>query len=332
MFSKKKSQLVLRDLIDIKTWQKMQDNFSAITDITLRTLDAKGDAVTSTSKESRLCRELLKDSKARQRLCGDCLPTFLGGKGTVDKNLSFTCEAGLCNFIVPLKVEERNFGYFILGPLILVMRKSREEYRQMAEQFNIELEDLWSAILEIKVVSFQGVQSLVELVRDVGEYIIKESYRNVIREKEVAVAIDSSKLNRLLDALLDVAFQITQADMGSIMFLDKKKDELTIRSSKGIPEEIVSNTRVRLGEGISGIAAKEMTPFLINENLMDNRIRPYLKRPYISSSMVLPLKINNRVLGVMNLAALKTSAIRFSNDSLKLMHKLIDLATVALQE
>jgi len=322
----------LKDLIDIKEWQRIQDNFSAITEVSLRTVDSKGNLFTSPSREPRLCRELLQDSALKNKVCGPCLPTFLGGQAVVDKNLSFICEAGMCNFLAPLRAENLVFGYLIIGPVILVMRKTKEEYRPAAEELNVDLDDLWSAILEIKVISFQGMQSLVELIRDIGEYTIKLTYHNIVREKEVTMAPDSSKLSRLLNVLLDVAFQITGADIGSIMFFDRLKGELTIRASRGLPEEVINNTRVRLGDGIAGIAAKERVSFLIDDSSRDNRIKPYLKRPYISSSMVVPIDTEDGIMGVINLGALKTSSVRFNNTNLQLMNKLIDLTTVALHK
>ena len=328
----KEHQQSLRDLIDIKEWQRIQDNFSAITDVCLRTVDPNGKFLTSISKEPRLCSDLLEKSPHRERICGSCLPTFLGGKATVDKNLSFICHAGLHSFLTPLRTNGKVLGYLIAGPVVLIKRRPKEEYRKIAEQLNLGLEDLWSAISEIKVISFHGVQSLVELVKDVCEYSIRLVYQNVIAKRGGAMALDSPKLSRLLNALLDVAFQVTQADIGSIMFLDKDMDELTIRASKGLPEDIVSKTRVRLGDGISGTAAKERVSFLIDNNLRDNRIKDYLKRPSISSAMVIPIQVKNRVLGVMNLGALQASPIRFTAGNMGLMNRLIDLATVALHE
>jgi ligand-binding sensor protein len=328
----KDQQISLKDLLNIKEWQKIQDNFAAITDVCLRTVDPNGKFITSISKEPRLCSELLQKSPQKEKICGSCLPTFLGGRATVDKNLSFICHAGLHNFLTPLRTNGSVFGYIIAGPVILIKRKSKEGYSNIAEQFNLELEDFWKAILEIKVMSFHGVQSLVELVKDVCEYSIRLAYQNVIEKKEAVMALDSHKLSRLLNALLDVAFQITQADIGSIMFLDKDREDLTIRASKGLPEDIVNKTRVRLGDGIAGTAAKERVSFLIDDNLRDNRIKDYLRRPSISSSMVIPIQVKNRVFGVVNLGALQTSPVRFTANNMQLMNRLIDLATVALQD
>lgn len=326
--------LTIKDVIDIRAWQKIQDNFSAVTGICLRTVDANGKTITSPSNEPRLCGELSPESSLVSKICANCLPTFLGGRGVVDRNLSFQCLPGVHNFIAPLRIDRKEaLGYLLIGPVILVMRKPKEDFHQAAEELNLDLDYLWNALVEIKVMSFQGMQSLVELIKDVGEYTLKLAYQNAMRERELVMTLELPKLSRLLNVLLDVAFQISGADIGSIMFIEKGKNELTIKVSKGLPEEIVKNTRVKFGDGIAGMAAKEGRPFLINDQTDDNRIRPYLNRPNLNSAMVLPLRVKNQVLGVMNLAASKSSTTaRFNPDNLNLMNKLADLVSVAIAQ
>ena len=65
--------------------------------------------------------------------------------------------------------------------------------------------------------------------------------------------------------LLDVALKMTNTECGSIMVVDQEKQgDLTIKVSRGLNEERVKNTRVRIGEGIAGLAAKENKPFVIH--------------------------------------------------------------------
>lgn len=328
---KRHQWLSFKEIVDIRKWQQIQDNFAIVTGISLRTVDPQGTDITKPSNRPSLCKELNQDSYPIKKICGNCLPTFLGGKGVVDKNLSFSCLPGVHNFIAPLRVNGGEAMAFILvGPIILVMRNPREEYRKIAEELNLELDYIWNALLEMRVLSFQGVQSFIELIKDVGEYNLKLAYQNAMRQRELTMSLELPKLGKILDVLLDVAFQLSGADIGSIMFCDKDKDELTIKVSKGLSEEVIRNTRVRLGSGISGIAAKEGRSILINDDTQDNRIKPYLNRPNLSSSMVLPLRARKEILGVMNLGVFRGSQARFNAENLTAMNRLVDLASIAM--
>ena len=187
--------------------------------------------------------------------------------------------------------------------------------------------------MEIRVLSFYRIQAIVEMVRNIGAYILQIASRSIIMEEEIqklAMGV-STRLNELLDKFLDVALYVSGADIGSIMMLDERKKELTIHASRGLPNEVVKKARVRFGEGISGIAAKDDACFLIDDTSQDNRIKPYLSRPQIKSSMVLPIKIENKVVGVMNLGALVLSTVRFNTDNIRAMNELIDLAALTLR-
>jgi ligand-binding sensor protein/putative methionine-R-sulfoxide reductase with GAF domain len=317
------------DLISTREWQKIQEGFAAVTDVGLRTVDSKGDDLTKPSGQPRLCTHILKDHYLK--VSGACMPTFLGGRGVVDRNLSFLCQHGLSNFVAPLRVPGNGsaIAYLILGPVVLVMRRAKEEYRKLAEELNIDLEEFWKALLEIKVISFQSARSLVELIKYVGEYSLNLAHKTLMREK-IGYPEDSPDFGRFLNSLLEVAFHVSGADIGSIMYLDRQDKEFKIRASRGIPEEFIKDARIKWGEGIAGIAAKEKTSFLINDDVADNRIKPYLKRPYISSSMVLPIKSENDSVGVLNLGALKTSSVKFSPANMQTVNRLIDLTACAI--
>lgn len=320
------------DLIDLKVWQKIQDNFSNVTKISISTLNPAGEPLCEVTGKPRLCGELIKDFfVTKHHICTLCLPTFLGGKGIVDKNLSFVCIAGLRNFVIPLRLNHRLLGYVLVGPVSLVRLKPKEHYRQEAEELNLDLEVFWDAISEIKVISFHVAQSLIELIKDVAEYSLHLAYQNKMKESE-ALKPNLIRFSKTLNLLLDVAFQISGADIGSIMLIDKAKNEMSLRASKGIPDEIVKNTRVKVGNGIAGLAAQKGKPMIIDDTTVNNRIKPYLKRPVINSAMVIPIKVKNDTWGVINLATLKESPIRFNEDNVAAINKLLDLSTVVLRE
>lgn len=328
-------ELSLKNLVSLENWQKIQDNFSKVIGISIRSLDEQGDTFTKCSGQLDLCKNILKGKPAKEFFCASCLPTFLGGRAIADKNLKFVCELGLYNFITPVKLNDQQvMGYIIVGPVILVMRKLKEEYAELAKTLDVSLDELWSALLQVRIMSFQGMQSTIELIKDIAEYTINLAYKTILmKERRLPFGLEPERISRIMHDLLEVAFEVSQADLGSIMLVDKyNKNELTISASKGIPEEIASKVRVKLGEGISGKALKDNTSFLIDDNNMDNRIRPYLKRPYIKTSMVLPIKVKDHPVGVINLGALKSSKIIFNADSIQLMNKLVGLATTTIHE
>ena len=321
----------LKDIIDIKSWQKMQDDFGFVTGVCLRTLDPEGNLITKTTNEPRLCAKVLADSYIKKQVCGTCLPTFLGGKAVVDRNLSFFCQAGLSNFVAPLSYENSHpLGYLLMGPVVLVARSPKEKYQKIAEDLNLSLDEFWKLFSEIKVLSVQGARSLMELIKTLCEYAIKLAYENRLRIEQVLHKLDADRLNKILNILLDVAFEISKADVGSMMILDEKQKSLSINASHGIPEEIANRASVKIGEGISGLAAKEGKSYLIDDNLRNNRIKSYMARPYLGSSMVIPLKTEDKLLGVLNLGALKTSSVQFNRNSLQLMNKLTRLVSTAI--
>jgi ligand-binding sensor protein/putative methionine-R-sulfoxide reductase with GAF domain len=320
----------LRDLIDIQSWQRIQDSFSQVTGVDIRMVDARGNSITSRSmSQASAYSESRQALYARTKVCEDCLPTFLGGEGVVDRNLSFYCIPGIHHFIVPLSIENAVLGYLIMGPLILVMRKPKDQYVQIAEELSMDLDELWDAILQLKVMSFHGAQAMVELVKDVGEYIIGLAYRKIIPPEREYIAPEP-QLSKILDLLLDVAFEISSADIGSVMLLDKHRNELSIHASRGLDDDIIAKTRVKVGSRISGLAAKEGKSYLIDNEIQDNRIKACLDRPTLNSAMVVPLKMEDRVVGVLNLGVLNSSPVRFNKNGLELVNKLVGLATVAI--
>ncbi len=311
----------LSKLLDLKLWKEIQDNFASFAEIDIRLVDAEGKFLTAASIEHSFCQIM---RSASPRFEYSCLPTFLGGEGKIDKNLSYVCKWGLTHCAVPLQINGAPaLGYIILGPMI-INRPSREYCRELSQRFNINEEELWSALLKIKTISLKNTFSLVELLKKMLGYTLTLAYDNIKHHKE-------SEEILILEALLEVVFEVSRADIGSIMFADKNEKYLTIKVARGLSEDVVKKTKVRIGEGISGLALKEGESFVIDDKTSDNRILPYLNRPHLNSSMVVPFSLQDELKGVMNLGTLKSSEKKFTLENLKLVNRLINLTALALK-
>lgn len=116
------------------------------------------------------------------------------------------------------------------------------------------------------------------------------------REKlEAAVGITVDMFVEFITELMDL-------NTCSLMLSNELTGELTIKSARGLSDEIVKRTRVKIGDQIAGYVALEGNPLLIED--IENA--PPFKRRNISryntkSLLSLPLKIQNKVVGVLNL-------------------------------
>ena len=164
----------------------------------------------------------------------------------------------------------------IVGPVILNKRLENAEYTALARERNIPVQDLINEVNGLRVVSNVMMNSILDLLHEIVKNNIelsgiksemrqqregKEGFSEEI--KEAAKDLYSTVcLDELLVTLLDVALKMTNTECGSIMVVDQEKQgDLTIKVSRGLNEERVKNTRVRIGEGIAGLAARENKPF-----------------------------------------------------------------------
>lgn len=110
--------------------------------------------------------------------------------------------------------------------------------------------------------------------------------------------------SQILDLILDVILEVMRAEHGSIMLLDDRKQELTIKSARGLKSEIIKKARIRLGNGIAGkVAASGQSVFLKGiEGERRLKIGPEdLVNQEIDTSFIAPIKVNGGTVGVINI-------------------------------
>ena len=246
-------------------------------------------------------------------------------------------------FAIPIMVDKNNtLAYVIVGPVILNKRLDSEEYLKIAGNINLKNDQLLDIVNEIRIFSFVTVKAILDLLSEVFKDVIELNlekrrlqetrFNREILPKEVSDAAQEMymdiHLDELLVTILDVALNLTKAECGSIMILDEKSGELTIKVSRGLRETEVKKARLKLGEGISGLSAQENKPFIISSKEdADSRIQSLLRRPDIKEAVVMPLSIKNRVFGVLNLhTKSEDTRIETSLENLQHINRLISTA------
>jgi hypothetical protein len=114
------------------------------------------------------------------------------------------------------------------------------------------------------------------------------------------------KIEAVIDTTMEMFIEFISELLGvntcSIMLLDELTGELSIRSARGLDENIVKRTRIRFGDRIAGWVALEGAPLLIENIESDPRFGKRNMPHYNTKSLLcLPLKMQDKVIGVLNL-------------------------------
>lgn len=141
-----------------------------------------------------------------------------------------------------------------------------------------------------------------------------------------------TRLDELLSEILRVSCEETGAERASLMLWNEKTETLTIQAAIGIPEEVVQNTVVRMGEGISGKVAQRRRSLVLDSlSPPDEEFRKLMKLNQISSAICVPLTAGDELIGVLNLSKLGSDQSPFTAGSLELTSVLAGQAAIAIK-
>ena len=131
--------------------------------------------------------------------------------------------------------------------------------------------------------------------------------------------------------ILEIAADLLNACQGSIMLIDGNGEDIHVVHSKGRSAEFAGYLKLRVGTGISGIVAKTGTPLVVSDVEKDLRIAMQNRPHYETKSLIsMPLKINEKIIGVLNLSD-KMDLVSFSDEDLDLLTLFSILASLLIE-
>src|SRR3954463_624992 len=115
------------------------------------------------------------------------------------------------------------------------------------------------------------------------------------------VLATSLDLDTTLRRVAEVVRKVIDYEIFAILLLNEKTQELRFRFQIGYPPEFAERSRIKVGEGVTGIAAQPRQSVLINDVREDPR---YIEGvPNVCSELAIPLITKNRVIGVIDIEA-----------------------------
>src|SRR5271168_4036183 len=111
----------------------------------------------------------------------------------------------------------------------------------------------------------------------------------------------SLDLDTTLRRVAEVVRKVIDYEIFAILLLYEKTQDLRFRFQVGYPPEFAERTRIKVGEGVTGLAAQSRQAVLIDDVTLDPR---YIEAvPNVRSELAVPLITKNRVIGVIDIEA-----------------------------
>ena len=144
--------------------------------------------------------------------------------------------------------------------------------------------------------------------------------------------INTLDLRTVLNRIVKLAVETLQADTGSLMLLDEKKQRLNIKASLGLKKEIAQRASVKVGERIAGWVAQHQKPLLLLDGLKGYPDFSHLSgKTNIDSAISIPVRLKEQLIGVLNINRMKHSQRPiFSNKDMELVMTLANQTAVAI--
>ena len=139
------------------------------------------------------------------------------------------------------------------------------------------------------------------------------------------IASSGSPLPQAVQGMVEAAIELLDAEQGSIMLLEEDGQTLTLVASYGLPNEVPIGETIRVGESVAGRVLATGKPLLLGSIDQDAFVNFVPKSREISSSIVVPLRVQGRGIGVLNLAVTE-SPEQFGDEDLRVAQMFADQA------
>lgn len=181
-----------------------------------------------------------------------------------------------------------------------------------------------------RVIGVQGMfWDITERKR--AEAALAQRARELAALYETALDINTQgDLHALLEAIVRRAASLLGAHMGGLYLLKPDHQTLELVVSYNLPRNY-QGTLLKLGEGLSGVVAQTGQPLTVEDYSIWPGRAPVYNGDVFRRVLGVPLKIGQRVLGVLNVTDAQQTG-RFTDDQIRVTSLLADQAAVAIEQ
>jgi signal transduction protein with GAF and PtsI domain len=138
-------------------------------------------------------------------------------------------------------------------------------------------------------------------------------------------------LEDVLKLIVTVTAEVMGSKICSLMLLDPKKKELSIKATQSINKEYINKNPLKLGEGIAGKVAQEGKPISVFDIAKDKnyKYQEIARSEELVSLLCVPLHVKGKIIGVLTIY---TSELHhFSDYEVNILKTVADQAAIVIE-
>ncbi|MEO0124015.1 MAG: HD domain-containing phosphohydrolase [candidate division WOR-3 bacterium] len=203
---------------------------------------------------------------------------------------------------------------------LVVLDKNRKKIHLKTSEHIIFKENKVQAIMGIAT----DITEHKELTMELSQ-MVKELYLLQQISQEISSILD---LELLLQHIVRHLKETLNYERAAVALIDQRTKQLVIRAAeKPYSKKIQSRLRLNLGQGITGYVAQTGKPYIANDVSKNHYYYIFDKKT--QSEIAVPLKIGEKIIGVINIESYKKNA--FSEKDLELLILVANQASIAIQ-
>ncbi|HRU39608.1 MAG TPA: GAF domain-containing protein, partial [Candidatus Goldiibacteriota bacterium] len=327
------------DIFNIKTWDDLQTAIAQLLGMGIRVTDSEGNVTTFFDSFADICAAVKNTP-----LCGEC-DAFHGSIPVISEDPAL-CPARICHYTVESEFFYRKYYITVSA---LCGEHDDEFIENTAAKAGIKPADLAFLYATLPNYPQDKLKSWAQLIGNMFTKVMEPALQTNIMymaEKEKEEEINKMKQlmksnllinsTRVLPSLLSIvsesAEKLVAAEKCLIYFVDYDSSELYYEWTHTERDKAAGKSRIKLGEGILGLSAKNGASITVNNPVSDPRVSKSenpLDMP-VRNMICVPIKTSSTVIGVMQLLNRAEGAAFTASDQV-FLENLAAQAAVAIE-